>query len=137
MSSVIMYTKNVCPYCTRAKQLLQSKGVEWTEINIETEPGRRDEMIERSGLMTVPQIFIGDVHVGGFDEMAALEGEGKLDPLLELGRKQAKDTEGESVEHRKVTQQPRDQSITRRPLEQRHDPRHVDQPDLLRGLQVE
>ena len=64
--SILIYAKDGCPYCVMAKQLLQSKGVEWTEINIETDAGRRDEMIERSGRMTVPQIFIGETHVGGF-----------------------------------------------------------------------
>jgi glutaredoxin 3 len=68
--SIVMYTKDSCPYCAAAKKLLQSKGVEWTEINIATESGRRDEMIERSGRMTVPQIFIGETHVGGFDDLA-------------------------------------------------------------------
>ena len=80
---ITVYTKNRGPYCTMAKRLLESKGVEWHEINIDTEPDQRDVMIERSGRVTVPQIFIGDVHVGGFDDMAALEHAGKLDVLLE------------------------------------------------------
>jgi len=82
MPKIVMYTKNVCPYCTQAKRLLTSKGAEWSEINIEAEPSRRAEMIERSGRMTVPQIFIGATHVGGFDDLAALERAGRLDPLL-------------------------------------------------------
>jgi thioredoxin reductase (NADPH) len=99
--AIVMYSKSVCPFCTMAKQLLQSKGVEWQEINIETEAGRRDEMIERSGRMTVPQIFIGDSHVGGFDELAALEEAGELDPLLgREGQREAK--HGEESEHRRV-----------------------------------
>lgn len=82
MAKIIMYTKNVCPYCSMAQRLLASKGVEWEEINIESGPGLRDEMIERSGRMTVPQIFIDGIHVGGFDDLAALERAGRLDPLL-------------------------------------------------------
>jgi thioredoxin reductase (NADPH) len=80
--SIVMYTKDGCPYCAMAKQLLQSKGVEWTEFNVAREAGRRDEMVERSGRMTVPQIFIGEAHVGGFDDLATLESAGKLDSLL-------------------------------------------------------
>jgi len=82
MPAIVMYTKNVCPYCTMAKRLLTEKGVTWTEINIEQEPGRREEMIQRTGRRTVPQIFIGDRHVGGFDDLAALDARGELDPLL-------------------------------------------------------
>ena len=80
--SIVIYTKNSCPYCSMAKQLLQSKGVEWTEFNVTTDAGRRDEMIERSGRMTVPQIFIGDTHVGGCDELHNLDRSGDLDGLL-------------------------------------------------------
>jgi thioredoxin reductase (NADPH) len=97
MPSIVMYTKQVCPYCTRAKHLLTQKGQEWTEIDIEAEPGRREEMIERSGQRTVPQIFIDDQHVGGFDELAALEEAGELDPLL--GRSAAGPARSE---HRRV-----------------------------------
>ena len=82
MVSIVMYTKQTCPYCTMAKRLLTEKGQTWTEIDIETEPGKREEMIQRTGRRTVPQIFIGDRHVGGFDELAALESRGELDPLL-------------------------------------------------------
>jgi thioredoxin reductase (NADPH) len=82
MPRVIMYTRDVCPYCDRAKSLLRSKGAEWLEINIEREPGRREEMIERSGQRTVPQIWIDDVHVGGSDDLHALEAAGELDALL-------------------------------------------------------
>ncbi|MDK2124905.1 glutaredoxin 3 [Parachitinimonas caeni] len=83
MPTVIMYTTNWCPYCQRAKQLLQSKGVTATEINIEADPAKRDEMMQRSGRRTVPQIFIGDHHVGGFDDLAALDRQGGLMPLLQ------------------------------------------------------
>jgi glutaredoxin 3 len=82
MPKIVMYTKNVCPYCSMAQRLLASKGVEWDEINIEMEPGLRDEMIQRSGRRTVPQIFIGESHVGGFDDLDALDRAGDLDPLL-------------------------------------------------------
>jgi glutaredoxin 3 len=66
-----------------AKKLLQSKGVEWEEINIEAGLAQRNEMTERSGRSTVPQIFVGDLHVGGFDDLAALEDAGRLDVILE------------------------------------------------------
>lgn len=78
-----MYTKFACPFCVRAKHLLNSKGVEVNEYDITMGGPKRDEMLERApGAMTVPQIFIGDVHVGGSDDLAALEREGKLDALL-------------------------------------------------------
>jgi thioredoxin reductase (NADPH) len=101
LMSIAIYTRNRCPYCTAAKQLLQSKGVEWTEIDIEAEAGRRDEMIERSGRLTVPQIFIGDTHVGGFDDLSAMESAGELDSLLGQARNSVERT-GEVVEHRRV-----------------------------------
>lgn len=82
MPKILMYTKNLCPYCSMAQRLLASKGVEWDEINIESGPGLRDEMVDRTGRITVPQIFIGETHVGGFDELVALERAGGLDPLL-------------------------------------------------------
>ena len=83
MPAIVMYTKSWCSFCDMAKRLLTSKGQTWTEINIEREPDRRDEMIERSGRRTVPQIWIGDRHVGGFDDLAALEdaGAGPVDDL--------------------------------------------------------
>jgi thioredoxin reductase (NADPH) len=82
MASIVLYTKPDCPYCTMARRLLTGKGQRWREIDIEAEPGRRQEMIERTGRRTVPQIFIGDRHVGGFDDLAALDQKGELDPLL-------------------------------------------------------
>jgi len=97
MPSILMYTKPACPYCDMAKRLLQSKGQTWTEIDVEREPGRRDEMIERTGRRTVPQIFISDRHVGGFDDLAALERAGELDGLLGLER-----TAPAPAEHRRV-----------------------------------
>lgn len=82
MPKITMYTRDLCPYCSMAQRLLASKGAEWDEINIESGAGLRDEMVERTGRMTVPQIFIGESHVGGFDDLAALERAGELDPLL-------------------------------------------------------
>jgi glutaredoxin 3 len=83
MPEIVMYSKQTCPYCVMAKRLLEQKGQAWNEIDVEMEPERRDEMIERSGRRSVPQIFIRDEHVGGFDELSALERAGKLDALLE------------------------------------------------------
>jgi len=82
MPQIVMYTTRTCPYCVRAKGLLARKGASVEEIDIEGTPGAREEMQERSGRMTVPQIFIGDRHVGGCDDLVALEAEGALDPLL-------------------------------------------------------
>ncbi|MCD4484032.1 glutaredoxin 3 [Chromobacterium vaccinii] len=83
MKPVTMYTTAVCPYCVRAKQLLASKGVSGiTEIRIDLEPDARDKMMALTGRRTVPQIFIGETHVGGCDELVALNHSGKLDPLL-------------------------------------------------------
>jgi glutaredoxin 3 len=83
MPRIEVYTKFLCPYCTRAKSLLTQKGVAFEEIDISAGGPRRAEMIERSGgRQTVPQIFINGAHVGGSDELAALERAGKLDPLL-------------------------------------------------------
>jgi len=99
--SIVIYTRDSCPYCVMAKKLLQSKGVEWTEINIEAEAGRRDEMIERSGRMTIPQIFIGETHVGGFDDLSAMESAGELDLLLGCTRDPIEKA-GEVAEHHRV-----------------------------------
>lgn len=82
--TIEVYTTTTCPYCIAAKRLLQAKGVEWQEIKVDEQPERRSEMMERSGRRTVPQIFIGETHVGGFDDMAALEHAGDLDTLLGL-----------------------------------------------------
>ncbi len=84
MADVIVYTTQVCPYCVRAKQLLKARGVEQIEeIRIDTDPARRDEMMGLTGRRTVPQIFIGDTHVGGCDDLIALDGKGGLMPLLQ------------------------------------------------------
>ena len=85
MPAITMYTKSWCPYCDRAKRLLQEKGQTWTEIDIEADPARRDEMVRRAGRTTVPQIWVGERHVGGFDDLAALERARELDGLLEPG----------------------------------------------------
>ena len=83
MNTVRMYTTQVCPYCIRAKQLLAQRGVkEIDEIRIDLQPAERDTMIELTGRRTVPQIFIGDTHVGGHDDLVALDQRGGLDPLL-------------------------------------------------------
>lgn len=83
MGKIRMYSTAVCPYCQRAEMLLKSKGVaEIEKIRIDLDPARREEMMEKTGRRTVPQIYIGEVHVGGFDDLAALDRAGKLDPLL-------------------------------------------------------
>ena len=82
MPHVVLYTTTICPYCTRAKHLLQNKGVEFDEIRIDHDHEQMQIMMERSRRHTVPQIFIGDLHVGGFDDLARLEARGELDPLL-------------------------------------------------------
>ncbi len=84
MPNVTMYTTAVCPYCIRAKQILQSKGVERIdEIRVDTRPDERTKMMKITGRRTVPQIFIGDTHVGGCDDLIALDDRGGLVPLLE------------------------------------------------------
>lgn len=84
MPNVVIYTTNICPYCVRAKALLKKKGVAYEERNIERSRSLMKQMLERSQRRTVPQIFIDDFHVGGYDDMAALDAFGKLDPLLGL-----------------------------------------------------
>lgn len=83
MAQVLMYSTAVCPYCQRAEALLKARGVtEIEKVRIDLDPTRRDEMIARTGRRTVPQIFVGSAHVGGFDDLSALDREGKLTPLL-------------------------------------------------------
>lgn len=83
MQTVKMYTTAVCPYCNRAKQVLKARGVEQIEeIRIDTDPAARTHMMEITGRRTVPQIFIGDTHVGGCDDLMALDARGGLTPLL-------------------------------------------------------
>jgi glutaredoxin 3 len=78
-----MYTTAVCPYCVMAERLLVSKGVEIEKVRIDLEPARRAEMMEKTGRRTVPQIYVGETHVGGYDDLAALDRAGKLEPLLQ------------------------------------------------------
>lgn len=86
MAKVTIYTKMMCPFCTRAMSLLKKKGVEFEEIPAAFDPEKKEEMIQRSGGgRTFPQIFIGEAHVGGCDDLLALERAGKLDPLLAQG----------------------------------------------------
>jgi glutaredoxin 3 len=83
MQPVKMYTTAVCPYCTRAKQLLKARGVEQIEeIRIDTDAAARQQMMETTGRRTVPQIFVGSTHVGGCDDLMALDARGELVPLL-------------------------------------------------------
>ncbi len=83
MARVLMYSSGICPYCTMAERLLKSKGVEVIDkIRIDLEPAQRSEMMQKTGRRTVPQIYIGDTHVGGFDDLSALDRAGKLDALL-------------------------------------------------------
>lgn len=81
-ASITLYTTRYCPYCTRARALLQRKGVVVTEIDVGLDAALWDEMETISGRDTVPQIFIGDLHIGGYDDMAALDMAGRLDALL-------------------------------------------------------
>ena len=83
MKKIRVYTSQICPYCVRAKSLLKKKGADYEEIDVNMDVAARDQMLKESGgARTVPQIFIGDTHVGGCDELYALEREGRLDPLL-------------------------------------------------------
>jgi glutaredoxin 3 len=83
MKKIEIYTTQTCPYCVRAKALLNKKGVKFEEIRVDYEPSRRAEMVARAnGRYTVPQIFIGDRHVGGCDDLYELDHDGELDPLL-------------------------------------------------------
>ena len=84
-AKVLMYTTAVCPYCQMAERLLRSKGVEVEKVRVDLEPARRVEMMEKTGRRTVPQIYVGDTHVGGYDDLAALDRAGRLDPLLNGG----------------------------------------------------
>ena len=80
--TVTIYLTRWCPFCSRAKWLLDSKGIQYDEIDVDTDPALRQEMMARAGRHTVPQIFIGQTHVGGCDDLFALEQQGKLDPML-------------------------------------------------------
>jgi glutaredoxin 3 len=85
MPEIVMYATGWCPYCSQARDLLSSKNVTWQEIDVDAHPGARAEMIKRSGLRTVPQIFVGATHIGGCDDLLELDASGGLDPLLKQG----------------------------------------------------
>jgi glutaredoxin 3 len=85
MADVVMYCTASCPYCIRAEQLLRQKGVDIDKVRVDLDPSQRSVMMERTGRRTVPQIFVGDTHVGGCDDLFALERAGGLDPLLRAG----------------------------------------------------
>ncbi|MEI7795104.1 MAG: glutaredoxin 3 [Methylococcaceae bacterium] len=82
MVNILIYTAHCCGYCMMAKRLLDSKNVIYTEINVDEQDGQREEMMRKTKRRTVPQIYIGDFHVGGFDDLNALNKAGKLEPLL-------------------------------------------------------
>ncbi|WAC64511.1 glutaredoxin 3 [Pseudoxanthomonas sp. SL93] len=79
---ITLYSSAICPYCMAAKNFLKSKGQTWNEVRIDLDPAEREKMIAKANRTSVPQIFIGDVHVGGYDDMIALHRAGKLEPLL-------------------------------------------------------
>lgn len=87
-AEVVIYTTAWCPFCVRALRLLDSKGAEYTNIDVEENPALRKEMAARAGRNTVPQIWIGGTHVGGCDELYALERAGRLDAMLDSGQQQ-------------------------------------------------
>ena len=80
---IVIYSSAICPYCVAAKNFLRSKGLEWTEVRIDTDPAERERMVALARRTSVPQIFVGDVHVGGYDDMMALHRAGGFEPLLE------------------------------------------------------
>ena len=82
MPKIVIYTKNYCPYCDRAKNLLKAKKASYEEINVEQKEGFYEELKKKTGMMTVPQIFINDKLIGGYTDLAALDQKGQLDPLL-------------------------------------------------------
>ncbi|MBX3688504.1 glutaredoxin 3 [Dokdonella sp.] len=87
MSRIEVYSTASCPYCVAAKQLLARKGLAFDEVRIDLEPARREEMLQRAaGRRTVPQIFVNDTHIGGFDDLAAAERSGRLDELTGVGQ---------------------------------------------------
>ena len=83
MALIMMYSTEVCPFCIRAERLLRAKGVEEiAKVRVDLEPERRMEMVQKTGRRTVPQIYIGELHVGGYDDLVALDRAGRLEPLL-------------------------------------------------------
>lgn len=83
MPEIVIYTGRLCPYCTMAKKLFDRKGASYTEIDVDSKPGLRQELMEKTRRRTVPQIYIGDRHIGGFDDLHALDMQKQLDPLLQ------------------------------------------------------
>jgi len=81
--AITIYSTAICPYCVAAKNFLKSQGREWTEVRVDLDPAEREKMVARARRTSVPQIFVGDVHVGGYDDMMALHRAGKLLPLLD------------------------------------------------------
>lgn len=82
MPEIVIYTGRLCPYCTMAKKLFDRKGASYTEIDVDSKPGLRQDLMEKTKRRTVPQIYIGDRHIGGFDDLHALDMQKQLDPLL-------------------------------------------------------
>lgn len=82
MTKIIIYTATLCPYCTMAKKIFDRKGASFSEINVDSKPGIRQEMVQKTNRRTVPQIFIGDLHIGGFDDLYILDMNSELDRLL-------------------------------------------------------
>jgi glutaredoxin 3 len=87
---ITIYTSAVCGYCVAAKNFLKSKGLQWREVRIDTDPAEREKMLARARRTSVPQIFVGETHVGGYDDLMALHRAGKLDPLLAGAGEQAR-----------------------------------------------
>ncbi|OAI14356.1 glutaredoxin [Methylomonas lenta] len=83
MPEIIIYTGRLCPYCTMAKRLIERKGVSYTEIDVDSAPGLRQDLMEKTKRRTIPQIYIGDRHIGGFDDLQAMDYRNELDPLLQ------------------------------------------------------
>jgi glutaredoxin 3 len=79
---IIVYTSAMCGYCVAAKNFLKSRGLAWEEVRVDLDPAERERMVARTGRVTVPQIFVGDVHVGGYDDMMAMHRAGRLEALL-------------------------------------------------------
>ncbi len=100
-NAITMYTTAVCPYCIQAERLLRAKGVgAITKIRVDLDPGERRTMMERTGRRTVPQIYIGDTHVGGYDDLVALDRSGRLDAMLAAVHEAHSGTEGSLHESR-------------------------------------
>ncbi|MEK6556438.1 MAG: glutaredoxin 3 [Bdellovibrionota bacterium] len=82
MAKITLYSADWCPFCVRAKRLLEGKGVAFDEVNVDKQPGKREEMVAKTGYKTIPMIFINDKFIGGFSELSALEAKGELDSMI-------------------------------------------------------